>query len=76
MILGLSENILDIPTFAFPKILTNTVDLYKNKVISFDLEVKPFCTGYDPNCIIIEVRKSDISRIHRLFCSYNNLQSK
>lgn len=76
MILDLFKNILDIPTFAFSKNLTNTVDLYKNKVISFDLGVKPFCTGYVPNCITIEVQKSYISRIHRLFCFYNNLQSK
>jgi putative transposase len=35
-----------------------------------------FCTGYDPNGIIGEMGKSDISRIYRLCYSYDKSQSK
>jgi putative transposase len=35
-----------------------------------------FCTGYDPDGIIVEVGKSDISRIYRLSNFYDKLQSK
>jgi putative transposase len=39
------------------------------KVIAFDPGIRTFCTGYDPDGIIIELEKSDISRIYRL-CYY------
>jgi hypothetical protein len=38
--------------------------------------MKTFCTGYDPDGIIVEVGKSDISRIYRLCNSYDKLQNK
>jgi putative transposase len=38
--------------------------------------MKTFCTGYDPDGIIVEVEKSDISRIYRLCNTYDKLQSK
>jgi putative transposase len=38
--------------------------------------MRPFCTGYDPDEIIVEVGKSYISRIYRLCNSYDKLQSK
>jgi hypothetical protein len=38
--------------------------------------MRTFCTGYDSDGIIVEVGKSDISRIYRLFNSYDKLQSK
>jgi putative transposase len=48
----------------------------QNKVIAFDPGVRTFCTGYDPDEIIVELGKSDISKIHRLCNSYDKLQSK
>jgi putative transposase len=48
----------------------------QNKVIAFDPGMRTFCTGYDPDGIIVEVGKSDISRIYRLCNSYDKLQSK
>jgi putative transposase len=48
----------------------------QNKVIAFDPGMKTFCTGYDPDGMIVEVGKSDISRIYRLCNSYDKLQSK
>jgi hypothetical protein len=38
--------------------------------------MRTFCTGYDPDGIIVEAGKSDISRIYRLCNSYDKLQSK
>jgi hypothetical protein len=38
--------------------------------------VRTFYTGYDRDGIIVEVGKSDISRIYRLCNSYDKLQSK
>jgi hypothetical protein len=48
----------------------------QNKVIAFDTGMRTFCTGYDPDGIIVEVGKSDISRIDKLCNSYDKLQSK
>jgi putative transposase len=48
----------------------------QNKVIAFDPGMRTFCTGYDPDGIIVEVGKSDISRIYRLCYHYDKLQSK
>jgi putative transposase len=48
----------------------------QNKVIAFDPGMRTFCTGYDPGVIIVEVGKSDISRICRLCNSYDKLQRK
>ena len=44
-------------------------------VIGFDPGVITFSTGYDPNGIIIELEKPDISGIHRLCRSIDKLQS-
>jgi hypothetical protein len=38
--------------------------------------MRTVCTGYDPDGMIVEVGKSDISRIYRLCNSYDKLQSK
>jgi putative transposase len=48
----------------------------QNKVIAFDPGMRTFCTKYDLDGIIVEVGKSDISRIYRLCNSYDKLQSK
>jgi putative transposase len=48
----------------------------QNKVIAFDPGMRTFCTGYGPDGIIVEVGKSDISRIYRLCNSYDKLKSK
>jgi putative transposase len=48
----------------------------QNKVIAFDPGRRTFCTGYDPDGIIVKLGKSDISRIYRLCNSYDKLQSK
>jgi putative transposase len=48
----------------------------QNKVIAFDSGVRTFCTGYDPDEIIVEVGKLDISRIDKLCYHYDKLQSK
>jgi putative transposase len=45
-------------------------------VIAFDPGMRTFCTGYDPDGIIVEVGKSDISRIDKLCYHYDKLQSK
>jgi transposase len=45
----------------------------QNKTIAFDPGIRTFCTGYDPDGIIMEVVKSDISRIYRLCYSYDKL---
>jgi hypothetical protein len=39
------------------------MDLLQNKVIAFDAGMRTFCTEYDLDGIIIELGKSDISRI-------------
>jgi hypothetical protein len=66
MMLDLSENVLAISISVFPKSSTNMMGLHKTKVIAFDPGMRTFCTGYDPDGIIVEVGKSDISRIYRL----------
>jgi putative transposase len=38
--------------------------------------MRTFCIGYDPDGIIVELGKSDISRIYRLCHAYDKLQSK
>jgi transposase len=48
----------------------------QNKVIAFDPGMRTFFTGYDSDGIIVELGKSDISRIYRLCNSYDKLQSK
>jgi hypothetical protein len=48
----------------------------QNKDIAFNPEIRTFCTGYDPDGIIVEVGKSDTSKIYRLCNSYDKLQSK
>jgi putative transposase len=48
----------------------------QNKVIAFDPGVRTFFTGYDLDGIIVEVGKSDISKIYRLCYHYDKLQSK
>jgi hypothetical protein len=48
----------------------------QNKVIAFDPGMKTFFTEYDLDEIIVEVGKSDISRIYRLGNSYDKLKSK
>jgi putative transposase len=48
----------------------------QNKVIAFDPGMRTFCTGYDPDGIIVKVGKSDISRIDKLCYHYDELQSK
>jgi putative transposase len=48
----------------------------KNKIIAFDFGVRTFCTGYDPEGIIVEIGKSDISKIDKLCYHYDKLQSK
>jgi hypothetical protein len=48
----------------------------QNKIIAFDPGMRTFCSGYDPDGIIVVVGKSDISRIYRLCNSYDKLQSK
>jgi 1,4-dihydroxy-2-naphthoyl-CoA synthase len=50
--------------------------LYKTRSFAFDPGMGTFCTGYDPDGMIVEVGKSDISRIYRLCNSYDKLQSK
>jgi putative transposase len=47
----------------------------QNKVIAFDPGIKTFVLD-DPDGIIVEIGKSDISRIYRLCNSYDKLQSK
>jgi putative transposase len=47
-----------------------------NKVIAFGPETRTWCTGYDPDGIIVEVGKSDISRIDKLCYHYDKLQRK
>jgi putative transposase len=48
----------------------------QNKVIAFDPGVRTFCNGYDPDGIIVEVGKPDISKIYKLGYYYDKLQSK
>jgi putative transposase len=59
-----------------PKKLDKCNGPSQNKVIAFNPGVRTFCTGYDSDEIIVEVGKSDISRIYRLCNSYDKLQSK
>jgi hypothetical protein len=73
MVLDLSENVMAISTSAFPKSSTNTMDRHKTRSLLLILGSEPFV--YDPDGIIVEVGKSDISRIYRLCNSYK-LQSK
>jgi hypothetical protein len=37
--------------------------------------MRTFCTGYDPDGMIVEVWKSDILRIDKLCYHYDKLQS-
>jgi putative transposase len=48
----------------------------QNKVIAFDPGMRTFWIGYGPDGIIVEVGKSDISRIDKLCYHYDKLQSK
>jgi hypothetical protein len=48
----------------------------QNKAIAFNPGIKTFCTGYDPDGIIVKVGKSNISKIYRLYYHYDKLQSK
>jgi putative transposase len=48
----------------------------QNKVIAFDPGLRTFCSGYDPDGMIVEVGKSDISKIYRLCNSYDKLKNK
>jgi putative transposase len=48
----------------------------QNKVIAFNPGMRTFCTRYDPDGIIVEVGKSDISRIDKPCYHYDKLQSK
>jgi putative transposase len=48
----------------------------QNKVVAFDPGVRTFCTVYDPDGMIVEVGKPDISRIDKLCYHYDKLQSK
>jgi putative transposase len=59
-----------------PKKLDKYKGLSQNKVIAFDPGMRTFCTGYDPNGMIVEVEKSDISRIDKFCYHYDKLQSK
>jgi putative transposase len=59
-----------------PKELDKYNEPLQNKVIAFGPGIRIFCTGYDPDGIIMELGKSDISRIYRLCYSYDKLQSK
>jgi hypothetical protein len=61
---------------SIPKKLDKYNGPSQNKVISFDPGMRIFCTGYDPDGIIVEVGKSDISRIYRHCNSYDKLQNK
>jgi hypothetical protein len=61
---------------SIPKRLDKYNGPSQNKVIAFDPWMRTFCTGYDPDGIIVEVGKSDISRIYRLCNSCDKLQSK
>jgi transposase len=58
-----------------PKKLDKYNEPSQNKVITFDLEIRIFVLD-DPDEIIMEVGKSDISRSYRLCNSYDKLQSK
>jgi hypothetical protein len=47
-----------------PKKLDKYNEPSQNKVIAFNPGMRTFCTGYDPDGMIVEVGKSDISRIY------------
>jgi hypothetical protein len=55
-----------------PKKLGKHNEPSQNKVIAFDPGMRPFCTKYDPDGIIVEVGKSDISRIYKLCYHYES----
>jgi hypothetical protein len=76
MMLDLSENVLAISISAFPKKLDKYNGPSQNKIIDFDPGMRTICTGYDPDGIIVEVGKSDISKIYRFCNSYDKLQRK
>jgi putative transposase len=59
-----------------PKRLDKYNGQSQNKVIAFDPGMRTFYTGYYPDRIIVEVGKSDISRIYKLCHHYDKLQSK
>jgi putative transposase len=59
-----------------PKRLDKYNGQSQNKIIAFDPGMRTFCTGYDPDGIIVELGKSDISRIYRPCNFYDQLQSK
>ena len=46
------------------------------KIISLDPGIRTFCTGYDPDGLVVEWGKGDIGRIHRLCVAVDRLQSK
>jgi hypothetical protein len=48
----------------------------QNNVITFDLGIRTFCIGCYPDEIIMELGKTDISKIYRLCNFYDKLQSK
>jgi hypothetical protein len=75
MMLDLSENIMDFYLY-IPKKLDKYNGPSQNKVIAFDPGMRTFGTGYDPDGIIMELGKSDISRIYRLCNFYDKSQSK
>ena len=52
-----------------PKRLDKYNGLSQTKVIAVDPGERSFFTGYDPDGVIVEVGKSDISRIEKTFLS-------
>jgi transposase len=59
MMLDLSENVMAISTSAFQKKTRQIQLTVTNKVIAFDPGMRTFCTGYDPDGMIVEVGKSE-----------------
>jgi hypothetical protein len=55
----LVKHVLAISTFAFPKDSTNNGPS-QNKAIAFDPGIRTFCTGYDPDGIIMKLGESDM----------------
>jgi putative transposase len=62
--------------FCIPKKLDKYNGPLQNNVIAFDPGMRTFCIGYEPDGIIMEIGKSDISRIDKLCYHYDKLQSK
>lgn len=70
------EKVPVICTLGFPKGLANTMDRHKTRALLLIVGLDPFCTGYDPDGIIIEPGKPDILGINK-HCSFiDKLQSK